>query len=133
MFLTSFGGGLLIGSAALLLYATLGRIAGISGIAFGALDSAGDERRWRLWFIGGLAAGGWLALLLGAPAPATPVAWWIAAPAGLLVGYGTRMGNGCTSGHGVCGLANLSPRSLAAVLVFMGAGALTATFLRPLL
>jgi len=133
MLLTSLGGGLLVGIAAVLLYATLGRIAGISGIAFGALETGGAERGWRLWFIAGLAAGGWLALLIGVPPPATPVAWWVAAPAGLLVGYGTRVSNGCTSGHGVCGLANLSPRSLAAVLVFMFAGALSATLLRPLL
>ncbi len=125
-------GGMLIGIAALLLYSTLGRIAGASGIAYGALW--GGERPWRLAFLAGLAAGAWLALWLGAPAPQAPSVDG-AAPAltimvaGVLVGAGTRLGNGCTSGHGVCGLARLSRRSGVAVAVFMSSGVLTATLL----
>jgi uncharacterized protein len=130
-------GGVLIGLAALLLYATLGRIAGVSGIAFGALPASGPERTWRVLFLGGLVAGGWLATLavgaLRAPEPATAASLLLAIGAGLLVGVGTRLGNGCTSGHGVCGLARRSPRSLAAVAVFMALGMVAATLLRPLL
>lgn len=132
----AFGGGLLIGAAAILLYATLGKIAGISGILFGALFDHGAERLWRLLFIGGLVAGGWLALLTGLQPfvdPAFRIDPILLAVGGFAVGFGTRLGNGCTSGHGVCGLGRLSPRSLAAVLVFMAAGFLTATWLRPLL
>jgi hypothetical protein len=136
-FAAPLAGGALIGLAALLLYATLGRIAGVSGIAFGTLDSRGAERLWRALFLGGLVAGGWLAALaFGALPPAarfTGSAAGIALVAGALVGLGTRLGNGCTSGHGVCGLARLSPRSLASVLVFMAVGMLAATLLRPLL
>ena len=133
----AFAGGLLVGAAALLLYAALGRIAGISGIAFGIQGARGDERAWRAWFLAGLVAGGWLAALAFGPlpvpgAPGTAAAL-LAIGAGLLVGFGTRMGNGCTSGHGVCGLARLSPRSLAAVALFMATGMATATLLRPLL
>jgi len=136
-FVAPLAGGLLIGAAALLLYATLGRIAGVSGIAYGTYGTVGVERRWRLLFLAGLIGGGWVAALaFGAPpAPAgvAAVSLAIALVAGLLVGFGTRLGNGCTSGHGVCGLARLSPRSLASVLVFMGIGMLTATLLRPVL
>ena len=130
-------GGLLIGAAALLLYATVGRIAGVSGIAFGTTDSSGFERAWRLLFLLGLVAGAWLASLaagpLAAPGPLTANAALIALGAGVLVGFGTRMGNGCTSGHGVCGLARRSRRSLVSVVIFMAAGMATATLLRPLL
>ena len=128
--MTAFAGGLLIGLATLLLYAALGKIAGISGIAFGALERA--NRSWRLPFLIGLVGGGWAAVLMGAPMPQPQIAvgaagstWLLAA--GLLVGAGTSLGNGCTSGHGVCGLARLSRRSLAAVAVFMATGILVAT------
>lgn len=137
-FLDSLLGGLLIGSAALLLYATLGRIAGISGITFGVIwntGSGGSERLWRVIFLLALGAGAWLAATLGVPVPAAPLpqgnALALLIVSGLLVGFGTRMGNGCTSGHGVCGIARLSPRSLIATGVFMVAGMLTATLLRP--
>jgi uncharacterized membrane protein YedE/YeeE len=136
-FAAPLAGGALIGLAALLLYATLGRIAGISGIAFGVLRSHGSERHWRLLFLGGLIAGGWLATLafgaLPPAAPSTGGAAAIALGAGVLVGFGTRMGNGCTSGHGVCGLARVSRRSLVSVAIFMALGMATATLLRPLL
>lgn len=127
-------GGMLIGLSALLLYAALGRIAGISGITFNALEVG--QRHWRIPFLGGLLVGPWLALATGAPLPvatapddASGIALLIAA--GLLVGLGTRLGNGCTSGHGICGLSRLSVRSFAAVAVFMTVGVLTATWLRP--
>lgn len=136
-FAAPLAGGALIGLAALLLYAALGRIAGVSGIAFGVLRTTGPERHWRVLFLGGLIAGGWLAALafgaLPVPAAATGAPLALALGAGVLVGFGTRLGNGCTSGHGVCGLARRSPRSLASVLVFMAVGMATATLLRPLL
>jgi uncharacterized membrane protein YedE/YeeE len=136
-FAAPLAGGALIGTAALLLYATLGRIAGISGIAYGGLWGGAGDRAWRWLFLGGLVAGGWIASIafeaLPAPGAFSNATLALAIGSGLLVGIGTRMGNGCTSGHGVCGLARLSPRSLISVLVFMGAGMLTATLLRPLL
>ena len=132
--LTALAGGLLIGAAALVLYAATGRIAGVSGIAYGGVWAARDDRAWRWLFIASLVAGGALALLFGTPMPeAGAVPWLLPLASGLLVGFGTRLGNGCTSGHGVCGLGRLSPRSLAAVVVFMALGMLTATLLRPVL
>lgn len=131
-----FAGGLLIGLAALLLYAAPGRIAGISGIAYGALWGERAQRGWRWLFLLGLVGGGWLVVRAGM---ALPVVEWprslgskaLLVFAGLLVGIGTQLGNGCTSGHGICGLARLSPRSLFAVLIFMAVSMLTATLLRP--
>lgn len=124
-------GGALIGLAATLLYAALGRIAGISGILNQALEQTGD-RAWRFAFLLALIAGAalWFGFGTQVAAPRTgfPLPWLIAA--GLLVGFGTRLGNGCTSGHGICGLARLSKRSLVAVLVFMACGAATVFVLR---
>jgi uncharacterized membrane protein YedE/YeeE len=122
-------GGALIGLAATLLYAMLGRIAGISGIFNSAIEQA-SERGWRIGFLLGLvlAAGAWLAVSGVAPRTGFPMAWLVAA--GLLVGFGTRLGSGCTSGHGICGLSRLSKRSLVAVLVFMASGAITVYVLR---
>jgi uncharacterized membrane protein YedE/YeeE len=124
--LAGFGGGLLIGLGAALLLLANGRIAGISGIAGGLLRPAGGDIGWRLAFLFGLLAAPpiWLALRAMPPAQIdhTPA---LLAVAGLLVGLGTRFGSGCTSGHGVCGIARLSPRSLVATLCFMGAGFLT--------
>jgi uncharacterized membrane protein YedE/YeeE len=121
-------GGTLIGLSATLLLWSLGRIAGISGILaglIGALPSEGSApRTWRLSFVGGLLAGG-LTLLLVAPSrfgPTAPAPSVLLACAGLLVGVGTRLGNGCTSGHGICGLARGSIRSLVATMVFMSTG-----------
>ncbi len=129
-------GGLMIGLAALLMYSTLGRIAGISGITFGFLWQAGD-RIWRLAFLVGLLLGPWLLIFLGlASAPkstASATGIVLISVPGFLVGLGTRLGNGCTSGHGVCGIARLSPRSVLAVVAFMGAGMIAATFIRPFL
>jgi uncharacterized membrane protein YedE/YeeE len=121
---SALAGGLLIGGAAVLLMAALGRIAGISGIVGGLLAPRPGEVAWRALFVAGMLGGAWLAgPLLGVPVPAGPQAGPAAiVAAGLLVGFGTRLGSGCTSGHGVCGLARLSPRSLVATGLFMAAG-----------
>ncbi len=120
-----WGGGL-IGLSATLLLAFNGRIAGISGIVNGAMTFT-EAARWQGWFLVGLLAGGGLYeyVLVAQPLPPAPVAPWSMVIGGVLVGVGTRMGNGCTSGHGVCGLGRLSVRSLVAVLTFMTTAALT--------
>lgn len=125
-------GGLLIGVSAVLLLAFNGRIAGISGILGGlVLDGKTGDRVWRWLFLLGLLAGAALAGLLPIPAPAASTLHWLPlAGAGLAVGFGTRLGNGCTSGHGICGLARLSRRSFAATLTFMGFGFLTVFVVR---
>jgi uncharacterized membrane protein YedE/YeeE len=127
-------GGVVIGLAAGLLLASIGRIAGISGILFGLLAPARGDVLWRALFVGGLLAGGAAAYYVspasfdGSGAPA--LAW--TALAGALVGIGTRLGNGCTSGHGVCGIGRLSPRSIAATLTFMATGMWTVALVRNL-
>lgn len=123
--LAALGGGALIGLAAVALMATLGRIAGISGILGGLAGAAGGDIGWRLAFLAGLIAGPWVAVVSGLPVPEVRVAapLPVVLAAGLLVGFGTRLGSGCTSGHGVCGLARLSPRSLAATATFMAVAA----------
>lgn len=114
-------GGLLIGASASLLWLGSGRVAGISGILAGALRGDFGERRWRLLFLAGLLGGGLLLALLQPRALGTaPAPLPVLAAAGLLVGFGARLGNGCTSGHGVCGVARLSRRSLVATLTFFG-------------
>ena len=122
-------GGALTGLAATLLYAGIGRIAGISGIVNNAIERR-QERGWRLAFLAGLlaAAAAWFAWSGEAPRNGFPLPWLLAA--GLLVGFGTRLGNGCTSGHGICGLARLSKRSLAAVVAFMASGIATVYVVR---
>jgi uncharacterized membrane protein YedE/YeeE len=130
----SLAGGLLIGLAAALFVLLNGRIAGISGILGGLLRPVRGDLAWRVAFVGGLVAAplawglvaGWPQLHIEADLPTLVVA-------GLLVGVGTRYGAGCTSGHGVCGLSRLSPRSLAATLAFMGAGFATVFVVRHLL
>jgi uncharacterized membrane protein YedE/YeeE len=129
-----FLGGMLIGLAAVLLLALNGRIAGVSGILSGAVTAPDRfDRSWRLLFILGLLAG---AALYRFFSGALPVQIETGMPtlvvAGLLVGFGTRLGSGCTSGHGVCGLARLSPRSLAATITFMVFGMLTVYLTRHL-
>jgi uncharacterized membrane protein YedE/YeeE len=123
-------GGALIGSATALLMLLTGRIAGISGI-FGGLLRGGD-RRWRIAFIAGLIAAPLLATLAGRPLPmpAMPASLVVVAIGGLLVGIGSRMGGGCTSGHGVCGVARLSARSLAATVIFMLTAVATVALVR---
>jgi len=116
-------GGALIGLSATLLMLLLGRIAGISGIVAEALDGPTGEMPWRIAFIAGLIAAPLSAMLIGdaVPVPQIPVSLVAVAIAGALVGFGTRLSNGCTSGHGICGIARLSPRSLVATGVFMAA------------
>ncbi len=130
--LTALAGGALIGLAATLLYVGIGRIAGISGIVNRAIEQR-EGRGWRIAFLAGLviAGGAWLTVSGATARVGFPLIWLIVA--GLLVGFGTRMGNGCTSGHGICGLARLSKRSLLAVAVFMGAGILTTYLIRHVL
>lgn len=121
-------GGALIGAAASLLLLTHGRVAGVSGLLAGLLFVRDRDTRCRAGFLGGLVLVGALAALAGAPTIAAPVAPWpVVILAGVLVGFGTRLGNGCTSGHGVCGVARLSRRSLVATLAFVGSGMVTAT------
>lgn len=126
---TALAGGVLIGLSATLLLWLNGRIAGVSGILNGVMFQKSGDVSWRAAFLVGLivAAGLYMALVPGAPLPRTDFSRTGLVIAGLLVGFGTRMGNGCTSGHGVCGLGRLSVRSLAAVLTFM-ATAIATTF-----
>ena len=114
-------GGALIGFASALLMLTIGRIAGIAGI-FGEALLGGSDKTWRFAFVAGLIVAPLAAMLVGAnvPAPQMPDSWIVIVAAGLLVGVGTRIGGGCTSGHGVCGIARISPRSITATLIFMG-------------
>lgn len=123
--LSPLSGGLLIGLSSMLLLLTLGRIAGVSGIVWGAITD--PDRSWRLQFIVGLIAGtAAIHAFTGKPLPAAadgPIL--LAVGAGLLVGFGTRLGSGCTSGHGVCGIGRRSVRSIVATLVFMAAGVAT--------
>lgn len=127
-------GGAMIGAAAVMFAVLGGRVAGISGIVAGLVRPRAGDLAWRLAFIAGLLAvpalyaslSGALDIRIDAPTTTLIVA-------GLLVGYGSRLGSGCTSGHGVCGLARRSPRSFVATILFMSAGFLTVFFLRHLL
>jgi uncharacterized membrane protein YedE/YeeE len=111
-------GGALIGLAASVLLASLGRVAGISGIVGRLLSGVDRDSGWRIGFVVGMLAIG-AVLLRGAPPVTTQGGVWLLIPAGLLVGFGTRLGNGCTSGHGVCGISRLSLRSIVATGTFM--------------
>jgi uncharacterized membrane protein YedE/YeeE len=114
-------GGALIGLSATLLMLLTGRIAGISGIVGGDLSFAASDKDWRIAFVAGLLLAPVIASLIGypMPSPQMPTSWPIIVAAGLLVGFGSRLGSGCTSGHGVCGVARLSNRSLTATAIFM--------------
>jgi uncharacterized protein len=116
-------GGALIGLSAVLLMLLNGRIAGVTGVFAGLIDPISADRAWRATFVAGLIAAPLSAALLGFPlsAPQMPTSLIVVAVAGLLVGFGTRLSNGCTSGHGICGIARLSPRSIAVTAVFMAA------------
>ena len=119
-------GGALIGLAASALYAATGRIAGVSGIAGGLLRAGRADAAWRLLFLAGLVVGaGATGFAAGMPELRIEASWPVLVVSGLLVGYGTQLGSGCTSGHGVCGIARFSPRSIAATGVFMATAALT--------
>jgi uncharacterized membrane protein YedE/YeeE len=126
-------GGLLIGASAVAMLYFLGRIAGISGIVWGAVSNQPDSS-WRWLFVAGLVIGPLLFHTLTAtPYPAaSPLQWWHAIVGGLLVGFGVKLGSGCTSGHGVCGIGNLSMRSLIATLTFMATGIITVYVARQL-
>ena len=125
----ALAGGVLIGLSATLLLWLDGRVAGVSGLFNGVLFPAPGDVTWRLAFLVGLvaAAGLYMAFVPGAPVPRGDFPRVGLVVAGVLVGFGTRMGNGCTSGHGVCGLGRLSTRSLVAVVTFM-ATAIATTF-----
>ena len=125
-------GGVLIGAASVWLLAANGRIAGVSTILHGMFSP--EDAQWRAWFISGLLLAGLAWQAAGAPVPLRegfPLGW--VALGGLLVGFGTRMGGGCTSGHGVCGLGRLSVRSLVAVITFMVTGAIATYVMRHVL
>ena len=131
MALPALAGGALIGLAASLFLLTHGRVAGISGLLGGLIDRDGSEWGFRVAFLGGLLGAGALVQLV------TPEVFSTSAPsvavasvAGLLVGFGTRLGGGCTSGHGVCGISRLSPRSLVATVTFIASGALAVVLAR---
>jgi uncharacterized membrane protein YedE/YeeE len=126
-------GGAIIGIASALLLLAHGRIAGISGILGGTLQAGTPDRGWRLAFVAGLALAG-LTAALAAPSlvAASPRPLVVVAVAGVLVGFGTRLGSGCTSGHGVCGIGRLSARSLVAVPTFIAAGVVTTWIARVL-
>lgn len=130
---TGLLGGALIGLAAALLMLLTGRVAGISGIFGGLLPLQATDRGWRLAFIAGMIATPLLAALLFSaplPNPVMPASLALVAVGGLLVGFGSRMGGGCTSGHGVCGVARLSARSLVATAVFMAVAIVTVAIAR---
>jgi hypothetical protein len=120
---SALAGGLLIGLAAAMFALLNGRIAGISGVVGGLLRPAWGDAAWRIAFVAGLIGAPLVYLLFAAlPAPQIDAGFGTLILAGLLVGVGSRYGAGCTSGHGICGLSRLSPRSLVATAMFMGAG-----------
>jgi uncharacterized protein len=129
-------GGVMIGTAAAVLFALNGRIAGVSGVLGTlVLDRPTGESPWRALFLAGLVLGALLMSLLrpDLAAASLQTGWVGMIVGGLVVGFGTRMGSGCTSGHGVCGMARLSRRSILATLTFMGAGFVTVFVMRHLL
>jgi uncharacterized membrane protein YedE/YeeE len=127
----ALAGGVLIGTSATLMLWLSGRITGISGIFFDAI-SASEKGFWRWAFLLGLALGGGIAALRTQTPITLPTQspFWTIPVAGLLVGFGVRLGTGCTSGHGVCGVARLAPRSLVATACFMTAGVLSVFMIR---
>ena len=133
--LPSLVGGLLIGSAAALMLLLKGRIAGISGIIGGLLQPSRGDTSWRVLFVVGLIAAPLLVMLVTGHLPEVPsqASDRLLVIAGLLVGFGTRLGSGCTSGHGVCGIGRRSVRSVTATLIFISTGALTVFFARHIL
>ena len=127
-------GGALIGLSAVMLMAFNGRIAGISGVFSGAAFAQPGDRSWRIFFVIGLVAAPLVYMLASGVRPAFEMSatWPVIIAGGLLVGFGTRLGSGCTSGHGVCGLSRLSLRSFFAVGLFMAAGMATVAGVRTL-
>lgn len=132
--LAALAGGVIIGIAAAMFALLNGRIAGISGVLGGLLRPAKGDMAWRIAFVLGLVGAPLVYVLFAAlPKPQIDASYGALILAGLLVGVGTRYGSGCTSGHGVCGLSRLSPRSLVATVAFMGAGFVTAFVTRHVL
>ena len=130
---TALIGGMLIGLAAAMFALLNGRVAGISGVLGGLFNPTRGDIGWRVAFVGGLVVAPLVyGLFATLPAVQIDASYVALVVAGLLVGVGTRYGYGCTSGHGVCGLSRLSPRSLVATLAFMGAGFVTVFVLRHL-
>lgn len=123
----SLFGGILLGISATILLLVNGKIAGISGIMNGIMSPKKGDYSWRLLFAVGMIAGGLISvLMLGVAVPSTAnLSLGMVIAAGLLVGIGTRLGNGCTSGHGICGMGRLSKRSIVAICVFMAVAGLT--------
>ncbi|HAS6231915.1 TPA: YeeE/YedE family protein [Vibrio vulnificus] len=123
----SLAGGILLGISALTMLLVNGKVAGISGILTGLLTPKSRDFAWRLMFVVGMVSGGVLAVTFGAASAsvALPTSGVLIAAAGLLVGIGTRLGNGCTSGHGICGIGRLSKRSIVATAIFMAVAAMT--------
>ena len=131
---TATAGGVLIGLAAAIFVLLNGRVAGISGVLGGLLNPVRGDLAWRIAFLAGLVGAPALyGLFASVPRPETGASQGALIAAGLLVGVGTRYGSGCTSGHGVCGLSRLSPRSLVATACFMAAGFATVFVARHLL
>jgi uncharacterized membrane protein YedE/YeeE len=133
--LMALAGGALIGLAASAMMLFVGRIAGISGILGGLLSPTKGDFEWRLLFLAGLVTAGVIIVVVSPSMirAASDRGLGMIALAGVIVGVGTLMGSGCTSGHGVCGLSRLSPRSLAATMIFMALGVLTASLVGALL
>jgi len=133
--LSAMLGGALIGLSVTILLLFNGRMAGISGIMNGLFNSPRDEVIWRFTFLCGLIIGAFIFQLISpdffVPRQGFPL--WLVAIGGFLVGIGTRLGNGCTSGHGICGIANMSKRSIFSTLTFMTAGMLTVYLIKHLL
>ncbi|MCG6295644.1 YeeE/YedE family protein [Vibrio vulnificus] len=123
----SLVGGILLGISALTMLLVNGKVAGISRILTGLLTPKSRDFAWRLMFVVGMVSGGVLAVTFGAASAsvASPTSGVLIAAAGLLVGIGTRLGNGCTSGHGICGIGRLSKRSIVATAIFMAVAAMT--------
>ena len=126
-------GGALIGLSSVLLMLLTGRIAGISGIFAGLLNIRSDDKGWRIAFIAGLilvpVIAGWIGY--GMAAPKLPASWVVIVAAGLMVGFGTRLGGGCTSGHSIMGISNLQWPSVVATICFMAGGIIVTNFILP--
>jgi uncharacterized membrane protein YedE/YeeE len=125
-------GGALIGLAVTLLMLLNGRLAGVAGVTGELISPWSKDRVWRLTFLLGLIAAPLLAMVAGhrIEVPRMPESWTLIIASGLLVGFGSRLGSGCTSGHGVCGIARLSPRSIVATMVFMAVAIGAVTIIR---
>ena len=130
----AIGGGL-IGLSAVLLMLLTGRVAGISGIFGGCLGFGMNDKGWRIAFVAGLILAPLIASWIGyaMPSPQMPASWAVVIAAGLLVGFGTRLGGGCTSGHGICGIARLSSRSIMATAIFIFTAIVVVTLTRHVL